>query len=315
MRVSFIVVNYNTKELTFKCVQSIKESVAGERYEIILIDNGSHDGSAEYLRRKFSDVHFILNKDNLGFAQANNQGFAIAKGDYVILVNSDVIVNRNAVEATLKFIELHNDVAIVGCNLLLGDTGAIQKFSFGYRPSALRIFNQFFGLFYLSKNIKLLRGITSTVIRSSVPVPVDWISGAYLVLRKKAYNEIGGFHSGYFFYVEDMEWCLRFKNAKWKIFLMPNVNVLHYCASSQKNAAQRTEMVSHWYRNLRSLFKEQNPNFNIRIFDVFALCGFSLRLLFSVTKDLFGKGNRKEFKTLSNIAILNNAIAGILGKL
>ncbi|MBF0485344.1 MAG: glycosyltransferase family 2 protein [Candidatus Omnitrophica bacterium] len=313
LKISFIVVNWNTKDLTQGCLESLYASLPEDQFEIILIDNASGDGSVEYLRSQFPRVRIIANSENLGFSRANNQGLAVAKGEYAVLVNSDVVVNPLAVKEVVHFLESHDDVGVAGCNLMGGYTHKIQEYSFGYFVSLGRVFNQFFGLFRLSKNIPFLKGITSCPVEKGEPFSVDWISGAFLAVRMSVYRQIGGLNEQYFFYVEDMEWCFRISQAGWKIFFIPEVQVIHFYGASQKTREQRVVMVEHWYRNMRSCFSQYHNRLGVFIFDVLVIAGFSSRYIVARLKKMV-KGEDPKFEAPCNGAIVKLAFKSFLRK-
>lgn len=307
---SFIIVNWNTRELTRQCLASIFNSVS-VTFEVILVDNGSTDGSVEYLSREFKNLVIISNRENLGFAKANNQALGCARGQFAVLVNSDVVVNRLAVELLLNFLQQHKDVAVVGCRLIEGLTNRTQKFAFGYSPSLFRIFNQFSGLFNLSKQLSFLKGITSVPVEGGSPFSVDWVSGAYMMVRMQAYRQVGGLNEGFFFYIEDMEWCLRFRKYGWKIYYIPVASVIHFLGSSQKDKDCRVAMSCNWYRNLRSVFSCGQSQTGIFLFDLFAVIGFGSRYFVNKIMMVFGrKGSR--FEAFSNLAISRIAFQMLL---
>ncbi len=308
---SFIVVNWNTKALAEQCIASIFNSWLKGEFEIILVDNGSTDGSVDYLLSKFSELIVIKNQSNLGFAKANNQGLQVARGEFAVLTNSDVVVNKKAIGVILDFLAQNNDAGVVGCNLINGHTRKIQKFSFGYRPTTLRAINQFLGLFNLSRYIRFFRGINSVSVERGSPFVVDWVSGAYMFVKMSAYRMVGGLKEDYFFYVEDMEWCIRLQNNGWKIYFIPEVSVIHFLGGSQKTHEQRMAMSRNWYENLRSFFMEKHSRTQGFIFDLFALFGFSLRYLVARIKDALTGGDGG-FSISSNLAIARAAVAHIL---
>src|SRR5262245_32896717 len=116
--VSVIIVNWNTRELLRACLTSIYAESPSVRLEVIVVDNGSSDGSPRMVANKFEEVTLVVNTDNLGFASGNNQGIAIAKGRYVLLLNSDTIVLDRAIEKTIKFADQHPGTAVTGCRIL-----------------------------------------------------------------------------------------------------------------------------------------------------------------------------------------------------
>lgn len=308
IQISFIVVNWNTKDMTKGCLESIYNSLHEGPFEIILVDNASSDGSIDHLRAQFPDVRIITNSSNLGFAKANNQGLAIAKGSYAFLVNSDVVMNADAIDGVGSFLNSNKDIGVVGTRLIYGRDGKTQKYAFGYAPTLWRLFNQFSALFYLSRYIPLFKGITACSLEKGAPVPVDWVSGACLAVRMEAYKKVGGMDESYFFYVEDMEWCSRIKRAGWQVYFMPDLNVLHFYGTSQQTREQRVDMVGHWYKNLRQFFAKDHGRISLFIFDVMAACGFGIRNLVVNLKNILTRRKDTRFEADGHAAVVKLAL-------
>src|ERR1700759_3275630 len=121
VKLSIIIVNWNTRDITRDCLRSIREHVSGLTYEVIVVDNASGDGSAEMICSEFPDVRLIANDDNLGFGRANNQAMRVAKGEYLFLLNSDTVILDNAIERLLAFMAADPAIGIAGCKLLFED--------------------------------------------------------------------------------------------------------------------------------------------------------------------------------------------------
>ncbi|MEJ2649477.1 MAG: glycosyltransferase family 2 protein, partial [Sedimentisphaerales bacterium] len=138
MDVSIVIVNWNTKDLLRDCLKSIGENTREVDYEIVVVDNNSTDGSAQMVKDEFEHVLLISNSENRGFAAANNQAVKIAKGRYILLLNSDTIVLDQAIEKTVVFADKHPDTAVTGCRVLNPD-GTLQKTCFMF-PSILNMF-------------------------------------------------------------------------------------------------------------------------------------------------------------------------------
>ena len=118
MELSIIVVNFNTKNILKDCLESIYRNTNGLEFEVIVVDNDSHDGSVEMIKGYFSQVKLMVNFENLGFAKANNQGMANARGDFVLLLNSDTLIKNNAIKTLVDYLKGHNEISIVGPKLL-----------------------------------------------------------------------------------------------------------------------------------------------------------------------------------------------------
>ncbi|MDI6775819.1 MAG: glycosyltransferase family 2 protein [Syntrophales bacterium] len=220
MDISIIIVNWNTKDLLRNCLASICETVRDITREIIVVDNGSGDGSVEMLREKFPRVHVIKNTENRGFGAANNQGLRIMTGRYALLLNSDTILTENAVYELFSFMEAHPEAAMA-CGQLLHANGSKQN-SIAAFPRLLTLLT----------NVTLLEYVWPKRFPSKryawkEPLEVDSGIGACLMVRKKAIDEVGMFDERYFFFFEETDWAYQMRSAGWKIFHVPSAFIYH----------------------------------------------------------------------------------------
>jgi GT2 family glycosyltransferase len=192
MKLSIIIVNYNTKELTSRCIESIYSTFYGD-FEIIVVDNNSVDNSARFLKGKFPRISIIENRENEGFGRANNKGVKVAQGEYVLLLNSDMIVQEQTIEECLKHIEKYPEIGALGCKLLNED-GSTQKSVYYYTGEYLGI---------LKDNILLDK------IKLFKPKEIKAIMGAFMLFRKEDFYKAGGFDPDFFLYSEELELCNR----------------------------------------------------------------------------------------------------------
>lgn len=225
MDISIIIVNYNSKEITKSCIHSIINNTLDISYEIIVVDNASKDSSCEYLREFFPSLKIIANVENFGFAKANNQGISIAKGTYILLLNSDTIVLDDCLKKTMKFAEGVADVGVIGCKVLNRDR--TLQYSCYRNPGFVS------ELIFFSKGIvkdfwdpatwwKYMQYWDHDSTRD-----VDCISGCFLMIKKEVVDKIGYIDENYFMYYEDSDFCRRVKNAGLKVKYYPNSRIIH----------------------------------------------------------------------------------------
>lgn len=236
--ISIIIVNYNTKDFIVNCINSIKKSGIKNSFEIIVVDNGSIDGSVEVLK-KLKGIIFIANKINLGFAKANNQGIKKAKGKYILLLNSDTKVKKGAIDKLLKFAEENVDVGVVG-PMLLNKNGSIQPSTFRL-PTVGRTIRQY----WLGDEDLLDKFVPS----GKKPVEVDMLVMAALLLTPEAIKKVGLLDERYFMFFEDMDHARRLMKAKLKVFYLPDAKVVHYHGQSGKDNADK---LNQWRRLIPS---------------------------------------------------------------
>jgi GT2 family glycosyltransferase len=224
--VSIIIVNWNTREVTCECLRSIYRHTSGIDFELIVVDNGSSDDSTAIIRKRYPHVVLIENTENLGFATANNQGIKIAKGTYVCLVNSDIMVLENSLSAMVQYMNAHSEVGMLGPKLLWRDhtlQGSCRKF-----PSLWNTLCPAIGLTYLFPKTSFFGGEHMVgYFNHDQIIDVDAFVGAFMFVRHSALECIGVMDESYFMYSEEIDWCRRFKLAGWKIRFFPNTQVIH----------------------------------------------------------------------------------------
>lgn len=245
------IVNYNTKDLLKGCLNSVYENIRGIKFEVIVIDNNSIDDSPGMLKKEFPQVTLIQNKENVGFAKANNQALNRSKGRFFLLLNSDTKVLPHSIEKMVEFMDLHPEVGVVGCEQIRPD-GSIQptiNIALNMWTNLWLLFLRFFQVKRLVSNsrqasfiINHFRGALGKTINSYLnhysdkrePYGVDWVSGVCLLARKKTIDEVGFLDENFFMYSEDVDWCLRIKQKGWKIYFLPGNKIIHYVKQSSK---------------------------------------------------------------------------------
>ncbi len=218
--VSVIIVNWNTKDLLKNCLNSVYQTIHDLTFEIIVVDNASSDGSLEMLQQNFPEVILIGNQENRGFGAANNQAFAVMKGKYALLLNTDALLTPDAVKRLWAFGEANNEAAIV-CGQLLNADGSKQN-SIASFPSLLT----------LAANTSLLEYLfpqkfPSKRYEHAGPVEVDSAIGACMMIRKKALDEVGVFDERYFFFFEETDLAYAMHKSGWKTYHIPDAYIYH----------------------------------------------------------------------------------------
>ncbi|HLZ19484.1 MAG TPA: glycosyltransferase family 2 protein, partial [Smithellaceae bacterium] len=245
MDISFIIVNWNTKDLLRDCLESIIKTVDVLAYEVIVVDNASKDGSVEMLSEQYPQVKAIANSENRGFGAANNQGFAAMKGKYALLINTDAVLTAGAVQKLWAFAEAHPDAAIV-CGQLLNADGSKQN-SIASFPTLLS----------LATNTSLLEYLfpsryPSKRYEHKEPLEVDSAVGACMMIRKKALDEVSFFDERYFFFFEETDMAYAMKKAGWRIYQVPDALTYHLQGQSiGHNSRSRIEFYRSRYQFLR----------------------------------------------------------------
>jgi len=245
MDISFIIVNWNTRDLLRGCLDSIAITVKIPTYEIIVVDNASSDGSTDMLAREYPSVQVIANAENRGFGAANNQAFAVMKGRYALLINTDAVLTEGAVEKLWRFAEAHPRAAIV-CGQLLNADGSKQN-SIAAFPTLLS----------LCLNTSLLEYLfpgryPSKRYEHREPLEVESAIGACMMVRSQALKEVSFFDERYFFFFEETDLAYAMKQAGWAVYQVPDAHIYHFQGQSiGHNTQSRIEFYRSRYQFLR----------------------------------------------------------------
>ena len=225
--VSIVIVNWNTKELLHACLASILQNSGSTRVEIIVVDNGSRDGSAQMVERDFPAVRLVVNTCNMGFAAANNRGLSAARGRYLLLLNSDTIALPGTIDEMVRYMDAHPRVGALGPRLLNED-GSLQV--------SVRDFpglNHDAAMMLEVKHWPVVGDMARRHLqRAYLPDPeqtreVDWVMGACLLLRRAAVEHVGPLDAAYFFFFEDVDLCYRLRQHGWSVVFLGKAGIVH----------------------------------------------------------------------------------------
>lgn len=226
MDVSIVIVNYNTSTLVENCVNSVLENTKDLKYEIIIVDNNSPDGTFPLLKEKLKDkAIFVQNNENIGFGLANNEGFKIAKGKYLFCLNPDTLLVNNSVKILFDFMENNPDCGAAGGNLYDKNMNFVHSFGYGDDIKSLLLRKTFFKYLCFFEYLKIKRYESN--IDRSLTQEVNHITGADLMLRKSVIDKVGGFSEKFFMYFEETELEVRIKRAGYKVFFVPDSKIIH----------------------------------------------------------------------------------------
>ncbi len=228
---SIIILNHNNCNLLKNCLKSIFNSTHRITFEIIVVDNASTDNSVQMVKENYSNVTTIENKENLGFTKANNQGLTLSKGRYCMLLNNDTVIKDGAFDKIIEFMDANPTVGVSGPKLLNVD-GTPQRQG---------------GLWGLP------------FWQSSKPKEVNFIMGACLVVRREIIEKVGKLDENLFFYNEDLDWCKRIKVAGWKIYFVPQAEVIHYGGYSTRRTFNKRLFVEGFRGGLYFCKKHYGP--------------------------------------------------------
>ena len=238
MELSICIVNWNTRDLLASCLSSLELYLTDIEHEITVVDNGSRDGSPSMLRERFPGVRLIANIENEGFARATNQALRESKGRYLLLLNSDTRLIDASLQDMLSFMDEHQDVGATG-GCLLNSNLTIQVYPTAL-PSLWQHVAQMMGL----NRWSLSNHMTSRDL-SSGPREVERLKGACLMVRHEVVSEVGLLDEDLFLYSEEDDWCLRIREAGWKVVYLPEVRVVHHGRASVDQIAEEMFLQLH----------------------------------------------------------------------
>lgn len=230
---SIVVVNYNTCHLLDELFTSIAGATQGLSLQLIVVDNASTDKSVEHLERTAYPIELVLNQKNVGFGRANNQALSLVRGRHVLLLNTDAFVLEDTFTKTVAWMDEHPNCGVLGVRLV-GRDGALQP-SCRYRPTIANIFLHKTGLSRLFPKVRLVDDMAwpHDAVREC-----DWVPGCYYLIRREVLSNVGLFDPRFFMYYEEVDHCVRVKQAGWKVFFYPFTQVVHIGGESAKSVAK-----------------------------------------------------------------------------
>jgi O-antigen biosynthesis protein len=233
MELSVVIVSYNVSSFLDQTLLTLEESARGVNYEVFVVDNASTDNSVEMVRQKHPRVKIIANRENRGFAKANNQALNLAKGKYILLLNPDTVLRSDTISTMLEFLDNHPEAGAAGCKVINPD-GSLQLACRRGFPTPGVAFFKMIGLSGLFPKSRTFGAYNLTYLDPESIAEVDAISGSFMMLRKEALNGSGYLDEDFFMYGEDLDLCYRIKKEGWKIFYVPETEIIHFKGESTK---------------------------------------------------------------------------------
>ena len=237
VEVSVIVVSWNAKSYVQECIASVTRSALSVPFEVIVIDNASNDGTPDMVRRLFPRVCLITNEENLGFAKANNQGLQTATGKYLCLVNSDVNVPPECLQAMYDFMVRNTKVGVLGPRMLTSE-GHLGR-SWMRFPTVWNCLCSALALPSVFRRSRIFGGVLMGDFDGGRTSEVNVLNGWFLMVRREALNAVGPLDESFFMYGEDIDWSYRFRNAGWPRVYFAGAQARHYGGASSANAPTR----------------------------------------------------------------------------
>ncbi len=226
MDLSIVILNWNDKKHLEICLDSLANCSANRSVEIIVVDNGSTDGSPDLVESRFPHVQLIKNKENIGFPKGNNMGIRASRGNYVFVLNSDIKVLSNCVDQLADYLDAHPDIGMIGPKILNGDM--THQSSCRHYPTLWNNFCVASGLAAAFKSSKLFSGEHMMYFHGDRQIDVEVLVGCFWTVRRKALDNFGLLDEGFFIYAEDVDWCKRCWKAGWRVVFYPEASAIHY---------------------------------------------------------------------------------------
>ncbi|MFN3689562.1 MAG: glycosyltransferase family 2 protein [Fimbriimonadales bacterium] len=269
---SICIVNWNTRDLLRACLRSIYRYPPPEPFEVIVVDNASADGSAAMVTREFPQATLISNTANLGYAHGNNQALQRAQGEFVLLLNPDTEVFETTLGNALAFLRAHPEAGAIGAKQLFPD-GRVQPSIRGF-PTPANLLFEITGLARLFPRSRRLGGYRMRWFTYATLAEVDQPMATFLMTRRAVIEQVGLMDEAFPLFFNDVDWCYRIKQAGWKIYFVPEVQILHHGGASTRQV--RLSAIRESHRALEAFYRKHyraqlNPL-------LYALCIGAIRL-------------------------------------
>jgi GT2 family glycosyltransferase len=275
LKLSIIIVNYNTKAFLEELFKSICDNKYDFGIEIIVVDNNSQDGSIDMLYKHYPEIQLIKNDINMGFARAVNAGIKLSRGEYTLLLNPDTTIMDDALHKLVSFLDEHEEAAVVTGRVVypdMTDQGVARMFPtpmnvfFGRKSLLTRLF---------PGNKYSNRYLASRRHQSDKPFEVDWVSGACLMARKNILEQVGLLDEQFFMYWEDADLCYRIKQKGWRIYCVPGAIVVHHEGKSSE--AKSFRLIVQFNRSIYHYYRKHYVQNYFELKNLLAIIGLTLR--------------------------------------
>ena len=259
MKLSIVIPTYNAHEWIQGCLDSIRLHHPASDYEIIVVDDLSTDDSVAIVRQQYPDVRLFANEKNVGFGKTVNVGLKASAGEYILILNNDTWMHEGALDAMTAYLDSHADVGIVGPKVLSGD-GSLQQQCRRRIPTPMAALLYFTGVARLFPKNPSVAGYLMTAADENETTEVDAVSGACLMVRRAALEQIHGFDPEYYLYGEDMDFCWRTKLARWKVVYFPGAAITHF-GGQGGTGKKKIYATIEWHRAMWIFYrKHRAPN-------------------------------------------------------
>lgn len=257
MKLSIVIVNYNVKFLLEQCLLTVEKACKNIESEIFVIDNASMDGSEDYFKNRFENINFQWNKNNVGFAKANNSVLSKVAGDYVLFLNPDTLVPEDCFEKCIDFFSNHPDCGALGVRMVDAKGNFLKESKRGF-PDLKTSFYKMIGLHLIFPTSRLFSKYYEGHLSEHSSCPVDVLSGAFMMLSNGALKKVKGFDEDFFMYGEDIDISCRIKQSGFKNYYFSETTIVHYKgkSTSYKSGSYK----KHFYGAMKIFVKKYYGN-------------------------------------------------------
>lgn len=297
MDVSILIISYNTRDLTLACIDSVLRETAGVAFELIVVDNASHDGSAQAIAARFPQVKLLAPDQNLGFARANNLASEHAAGQFLLLLNPDTVVLGGAIQKAVEFARSRPDADIVGGRTFFADM-SLNRTSCHGRPTPWSLFCMGTGLASVFRGSNVLNPEGLGAWPRDTVREVDVVTGCFLLIKRDVWRRLAGFDESFFMYGEDTDLCVRARKSGGRCYISPDVRLIHY--GGQSEAVRADKMVRLFRAKVQLFEKHWTPRavpFGIAMLKLIALT----RMIAWAAAGWVGRGQPRTFEAWRDI--------------
>lgn len=283
---SVIIVNYNVKYFLEQCLCSVQKAITSIDAEIIVIDNHSSDGSLEYLPPLFPSVIFLVNNKNIGFSKANNIALRHAKGDFILFLNPDTIVNENCFTHCISFLNTAANKGAAGIRMIDGSGKFLPESKRSF-PSPISSFYKLIGLASIFPGSKYFNHYALGNLDNNKTHEIDVLAGAFMIIKKEVMGKINGFDENFFMYGEDIDLSYRIKHAGYKIFYLGETTIIHFKGESAKK--QNINYVRMFYTAMNIFVSKHYSRVTSFFFSLFIWLAIAIRTFTTLFSRIFLK--------------------------
>ena len=286
MKLSIVIVNYNVEHFLEQCLISVKKATEQLEAEVFVVDNNSVDGSVTMIKNKFDTVKLIANKENVGFSSANNQAIKLAKGEYILLLNPDTVVEEDTFLKCISFMDNQADSGGLGVKMIDGQGKFLPESKRGL-PTPSVAFYKIFGLSNLFPKSKIMGKYHLGFLPKDKNHSIEILSGAFMLLRKKALDKVGLLDESFFMYGEDIDLSYRLILGGYKNYYFSETSIIHYKGESTKKTSINYVFV--FYNAMIIFAKKHFSKKNAKLFSFFINIAIYIRAFIAITNQFFKK--------------------------